>query len=419
MGFRFLHLADLHLETRFGGRPDTRERLRRATLEAFERAVDYALEQRLHAVLVAGDLYDDPILSLRTEGELVRQVRRLAEGGVSFLSVCGNHDPGGDAHRAVRLGLGSGGEGDWRQRVHLFRDAAPRAVTVRDRDGRPVGVVVGAGHVSEREGSNLAAGFPALEGSLPVVGLLHTHVESAIAGADHDRYAPSTPADFRRLDYAYWALGHIHARQRIADDLPAFYAGNLQGRNPRETGAKGGYVAEAHAGAAAEPEFVRLAPVRWVRLRVAERSQTAVLSEWAEQLARRAEACRESAGEEIAVVLELAGETPLAPALRSPAAVDELAGMLTDHAGVLEVQLRPVGVTEPRDRAALRASPTVLARALALIERAASDDALLASFAPEPLARELARGEEAAYLRELLEELPEELIQRSLRGGPS
>jgi DNA repair exonuclease SbcCD nuclease subunit len=31
MGFRFLHLADLHLETRFGGGPDTRKRLRQAT----------------------------------------------------------------------------------------------------------------------------------------------------------------------------------------------------------------------------------------------------------------------------------------------------------------------------------------------------------------------------------------------------
>ena len=39
MGFRFLHLADLHLETRFGGSTATRERLRRATHEAFERAV--------------------------------------------------------------------------------------------------------------------------------------------------------------------------------------------------------------------------------------------------------------------------------------------------------------------------------------------------------------------------------------------
>ena len=48
MGFRFLHLADCHLETSFGGRPETRERLRRATREAFKRAFDYAIEEHLH-----------------------------------------------------------------------------------------------------------------------------------------------------------------------------------------------------------------------------------------------------------------------------------------------------------------------------------------------------------------------------------
>ncbi|MCH8890979.1 MAG: metallophosphoesterase, partial [Myxococcales bacterium] len=94
-GFRFLHLADLHLETSFGGRAATRKRLRRAALEAFENAVDYAIDHRLHAVLAAGDLYDDPLLSLQTELAIQRQVQRLEEAGVWFLAVCGNHDPGG------------------------------------------------------------------------------------------------------------------------------------------------------------------------------------------------------------------------------------------------------------------------------------------------------------------------------------
>ncbi len=39
MGLRFLHISDCHLETSFGGRPETRERLRGATREAFERAL--------------------------------------------------------------------------------------------------------------------------------------------------------------------------------------------------------------------------------------------------------------------------------------------------------------------------------------------------------------------------------------------
>ena len=67
MTFRFLHLADLHLETVYGGRASTRERLREASLQAFERAVDFALARRLDALLIAGDAFDDPLLSRRTE----------------------------------------------------------------------------------------------------------------------------------------------------------------------------------------------------------------------------------------------------------------------------------------------------------------------------------------------------------------
>ncbi len=65
-GFRFLHLADLHLDTSFGGRATARERLRRAVREAFEAAVEFTVENQRHAVLAAGDLYDDPLLSIQT-----------------------------------------------------------------------------------------------------------------------------------------------------------------------------------------------------------------------------------------------------------------------------------------------------------------------------------------------------------------
>jgi DNA repair exonuclease SbcCD nuclease subunit len=412
MGFRALHLADLHLETTFGGRPDTRERLRRATGEAFESAVDYAVDQRLHAVLAAGDLFDDPLLSLKTELELVRQVRRLSQAGVWFLYACGNHDPGAPGRRAATLGIES-------ERVRVFRSPKPEAVTVLDREGQPVGVVVGAGHAGPAEGSNLAARFERVESPLPVIGLLHTHVASARSSAEHDRYAPSSDADFHRLDYSYWALGHIHARQRAVAELPVFYAGNLQGRNARETGEKGGLRVEAHPGAAAEAEFVRFGPVRWERLRVEDLPAVEARSTLLDHLTRRVAAVRRSATEEIAVRVELAGETPLARLLRSRPDLDALEEEVARSVGAVEVQLRDAGVALPIDRAAIRESPTVIAGALAMIERAAADDALLEELAPMPLARDLGGDEAArrAYLRELIEELPAELIERSLPGG--
>ncbi len=436
VAFRFLHLADLHLETSFGGRPATRERLRRATREAFEAAVELAIRERLHAVLVAGDLFDDELLSLRSELWLARQVRRLAEAGVWFVAACGNHDPGGDGFRMAGTGLASearsepqasgvrapalapaasGAAEAWRSRVHLFRGAEPESVEITDPSGAPVGTVVGAGHATDREPENLAARFPHLPGRLPVVGCLHTQIDTANGAERHERYAPSTRADYERLDYAYFALGHVHQAGRAFDGLPVHYAGNLQGRNPRETGPKGGLLVEAHAGTAAEPRFVRLAPVRWARLSVATLPAEGSIAALADALGRRIAAEREHPAEEIAVVVELAGETPLARRLRAEDERTALEDELAAGTGALEVQLRDAGLALPVDRELLRASPSVVAVALDLALRAEGDDALLLSLAPEALARG-PRDEAArlAQLRGLLAGLPEELVQRFL-----
>ena len=57
--------------------------------------------------------------------------------------------------------------------------------------------------------------------------------------------------------------------------------------------------------------------------------------------------------------------------------------------------------------------PSVVGQALELIELAGEDPEVLAELAPEHLAG-LTDQEPAAYLRALLEELPEELLARAL-----
>ncbi len=420
MAFRFLHLADLHLETAFGGRREaTRRRLREATREAFTRAVDLALERELHAVLVAGDLFDDPILSLRTERFLQREVARLSAAGVAFIACAGNHDPGGDPFRGAAL---------WKAIAafpghHVARRGAPDVVTVRtpagDPRGRPVANVVCAGHASATEGANLLAGYPVADAArtqpdLPVVGLLHTQVESARSAAEHARYAPSQPSDYARLGYDYFALGHVHLRQQPLADQPAYYAGNLQGRSIRETGAKGGWLVEVHPGASAEPQFVRLGPVRWIRLDVPRLDSCATEDELVERLLTLIQDAHED-GEECALRLVLHGATPLAANLRQPEKRAELEAILREESGVLEVELRTEDICAPVDTQRLRSAPTVLARALELIESARDADELVDELAPGTLAAGELDGEtRRAYLRELLDGLDAELIQRSL-----
>lgn len=412
MSFRFLHLADLHLETRFGGAESTRRRLREAVLEAYEAAVDLALERRLDAVLIAGDTFDDPLLSRRTELAFVRGLRRLAESGTTVVIACGNHDPGGGGKRMGGLGLD--GEDDWRRQVHLLKGARPKVVRIPGRDGGEVGVVVGAGHKNESVTDNLAERFSPVAADVPVVGLLHTQVHDARGSAEHAPYAPCTREDLARLDYDYFALGHVHMRQQPFDDLPAWYPGNLQGRNPREVGEKGGLVLELHPGEVARPEFVPLAPVVWDRARVEDLGACASSQDLLEHLVRVTRARHDAAGEaELVLVLDLAGTCRAAHVLRDPHDRRAFEEDVAEQAGVLEVQLRTETLRPLRDLAAVRGVPSVVGQALELIELAGEDPEVLAELAPEHLAG-LTDQEPAAYLRALLEELPEELLARAL-----
>lgn len=273
MTFRFLHLADLHLDSAYGGSSATVERLRQASLEALVNAANLAIEAEVHAVLIAGDAFDDERLGYASRAILRRELERLSEHGITVLYITGNHDPGTAAGRAAGLRLGtSPGAGKRQAPIHAVLDGAPRVFEVLNRSGAPVAQVIAAGHATSRVTDNLARAMRAelearpLDADLPRIGLLHTQVGTA-AGADgHQAYAPCSVADLFACDLDYWALGHVHVRGRVDPAVPAYYPGNLQGRNARETGPKGGLLVELDRdGMEQEPEFVALAPVEFFR----------------------------------------------------------------------------------------------------------------------------------------------------------
>ena len=81
MGFRFLHLADVHLDTPFQSKDkQLRIYLRESIRKAFQKAVDIALSQRVNAVLIAGDLFDNETLSFATERVILEQMAWLKDG---------------------------------------------------------------------------------------------------------------------------------------------------------------------------------------------------------------------------------------------------------------------------------------------------------------------------------------------------
>ncbi|MBX5476899.1 MAG: DNA repair exonuclease [Clostridia bacterium] len=434
MTFRFLHLADVHLDAPFAARaPELRRELRAAGREAITRAVDLALAERVHAVLIAGDLFDGDNLSLDTERFLGEELARLSEARMAVIHVTGNHDPGGPGSRVRRV--------PWPRGFHLIAGRRPVTVDVADAEGRLIGRVTGIGHETAREATNLVAALPHVAGddaSVPHVALVHAWVQAAEA-ADHDRYAPCAVADFAGKGYAYWALGHIHKRQQVAARPAVWYPGNPQGRNPKETGEKGALLVEIDGegeAAAARVRFVRLGPLRWETWRVDGLEAVDHLEAFKAELVRRLhtpDADAGALGPDCIVRVVPAGPCPLAPDLARDLADPDSAARLEDDLaralGVRAVELRPEGLVRPVDVEALeRRGPSPLAEALALWRAAAADDEILDQLAPAQLAGlpaevlaalppQEALERRRAYLRELLQGLDQEMAARFAAGN--
>lgn len=409
--FRIVHAADIHLDTPYRRHDEAvRARLREAGREAFVRLIDLALERQADALLIAGDLFDNELLTLATERVLVDELTRATSAGLTVVYATGNHDPGRANYRAMGI--------DWPdERFHLVASRQPRQIAI-ERDGEVVGWVVAAGHQTPREDRDLAAAFPHAPGPEPAVGLVHAHVVGAASIDQHHSYAPTSLGS---LDpsYAYWALGHIHHRQEVRLDPPVHYSGNVQGRQFGEEGAKGALVVTLEGGAAPEIEFHALAPVRWESLEPAGLDAAHTLQDvkTAVVAAFRGPQSDAPPDQEWILRVDLSGACPLASTLTNADERTELAAQLREDLGVLDAEVRDRGLHRPVDIEAHRDQPHLLGQTLALLARAATDDDALDGIAPDQLAGGDSgdAAERRAYLRELLEDLDAEAAARLLR----
>ena len=98
--FRFVHAADLHLDSPFKGLEQLGSgfehiaaALREATFKAFDSVIDLCIKQKADFLLVAGDVYDGTDRSLKAQIYFRDGLDRLSKAGVRSYVIHGNHDP--------------------------------------------------------------------------------------------------------------------------------------------------------------------------------------------------------------------------------------------------------------------------------------------------------------------------------------
>ena len=257
MRFRFLHAADLHLDTPFTGmrRVDASlvATLRDATTRAFDNLVKAALEHSVAFVVIAGDIYDGPERGVRAQLVFRNGLDRLAQTGIPSFVVHGNHDPVEDGWSAVRK---------WPDGVTVFGPESVATVPV-ERDGQTLALIHGISYARRETRDNLALGFRRDRAECFQVGVLHCN---AGAHADYAPYSPCSVDDLMSAGLDYWALGHVHVRHFLYEGSPWIaYPGNLQGLSPKpsELGAKGALLVDVDDGQVASVDFLPLDVVRF------------------------------------------------------------------------------------------------------------------------------------------------------------
>jgi DNA repair exonuclease SbcCD nuclease subunit len=251
--FKFIHAADIHLDSPLRGlaryESAPAEAIRKACRRAFENLVDLAIEEKVSFVLLAGDLYDGDWKDYSTGIFLSQQVGRLGQHKISVFAVAGNHDAANRITKTL----------DCPPNMTILSARKAEAIRLDDLAVVIHGQSFGTGHVEE----NLAAGFSTAEKGMFNIGLLHTSLDGR---EGHDVYAPCSPDDLRSKGYEYWALGHIHKQEFVSKDPWIVFPGCIQGRHIRETGAKGCVLVTVEDGVVSTVENRDLDVLRWAEI---------------------------------------------------------------------------------------------------------------------------------------------------------
>lgn len=253
---RFIHTADIHLDTPFKGLTNLPgnliEQVRRSTFKVFDKIVDYCIQYEVDFLLIAGDLYDSEDKSLKAQIHLLRGFEKLDAHGISTYIIHGNHDPFDKNTQLI----------NWPKSVNFLSPAQVESL-VFYKNGQEAAIIFGRSYPTKVFKENIVAEYKVNKPDVFNIGLLHTNVDG---DRNHDTYAPCSLTQLIDSEIDYWALGHIHKSNILSNHSPAIvYPGNPQGRHINEDGLKGCYLVEINNKAITSLEMLPTSEIVWLK----------------------------------------------------------------------------------------------------------------------------------------------------------
>lgn len=253
---KFLHIADVHLDSPFLGLSFLPSELfcqiKNAIQLSFEKAVNFAIDNDVDLVLLAGDTFDSIHPTPQSKIFFANQIKRLVDRQIQVVMVLGNHD----YSQIDDLLLNESpyfkiiGSNEQIEQVDFM--------TKSQYKYRVVGFSYQHNHITE----DIIAKYPPKSTSIYTIGLAHAGMKQS--SVNQNNYAPFTLNEVKNLNYDYFALGHIHLRQVLSQEPWIVYSGNLQGRHVNEKDAKGFYFGQVDEQSQnTQLQFIDVSPIVW------------------------------------------------------------------------------------------------------------------------------------------------------------
>lgn len=263
---RILHLADIHLGMENYGRVDPATGLSSRLgdfLKTLNIALDWALDNDVHLVLIAGDIFKNRDPTPTVQREFAKCVHKLSAAGLPTFILVGNHDVPNAQQRANTVEIYStlavphvtvaqkpsfhvidtkAGQVQivalpWLSRSYLMGQMDLRNLTPDELNVKLLELVEGF----------IDKSADRLDPNLPAVLTAHASVQGAVFSSERDIMLgqdvvlPKSVVADKRFDYV--AMGHIHKHQVLSEGKPPIiYPGSLERIDFGEQNDKKGFV---------------------------------------------------------------------------------------------------------------------------------------------------------------------------------
>ena len=244
---KFIHTADLHIDQPFSGihsdHAEIRELLKTSNQQVLSNIIDQCIENKVDFLLVVGDTFHQPQPSIHTQKMVMDQFERLNQEGIKVVMSFGNHD----YYSEQRYWF------DWPENVILYTKEEVQTKTIHLKNGDSV-AISGFSYENKWINTSKVEEYPKREtGTTYHIGFYH--------GDTTENYAPFNYQELP-VSYEYWALGHIHKSEKIAERPLIVYPGTPQRHTKKESQTKGIALVEIDR-SGRKFEWIDVETVKW------------------------------------------------------------------------------------------------------------------------------------------------------------